>query len=154
MSKEQRISAGAVIVQEGRILLVKHGAARHGRNFLVGPGGRVENDESITQAAVREVKEETGLDVDPYKILFVEDLLSPRNRVIKIWFLCKPIGGQLVDTQNAIDEGIVEARWYSKEELQNEVVYPSILTNTDWRMFFKDSWEAKYLESTVADADL
>ena len=57
-------------------------------------------------------------------------------------------------TQNAIDEGIVEARWYCQEELNEEVVYPSILVSTDWRMFLEDSWEVKYLESKVADADL
>ncbi len=118
------------------------------------PGGRVENNESLIQATAREVKEETGLDVDPYKILFIEDLISPRNRVVKIWFLCKLIGGQLVKTQGAVDEGIVEVGWYRKGELKDEVIYPSILTNTDWRMFLKDSWEVKYLESQVTDADL
>ena len=154
MSRELRISAGAIIIQEERILLVKHGAARHGRNFWVGPGGRVENNESISQAAAREVKEETGLDVSPSKILFVEDLISPRNRVVKIWFLCQPIGGDLIETQSAVDEGIVEARWYRKEELEDEVIYPSILINTDWRAFLQDNWEVKYLESKVTDADL
>ena len=73
MDKEYRIGAGAIIVQEERILLVRHSATVHGHTVLVGPGGHVENDESIIQAAVREVKEETGLDVNPYKILFIED---------------------------------------------------------------------------------
>ena len=154
MDIELRISAGAIIVQGGRILLVRHGAARHGRSFLVGPGGRVEKNESIIQAAAREVKEETGLDVNPYKILLIEDLISRRNRVVKIWFLCRLLGGQLVKTQGAVDEGIVEVGWYYKEELKDEVIYPSILANTDWLMFLKDSWEVKYLESKVADADL
>lgn len=63
-------------------MLVRHGATRHGRSFLVGPGGRVEASESIIHAIAREVKEETGLDVNPYKILFIEDLISPRNRVL------------------------------------------------------------------------
>ena len=153
MDRELRIGAGAIIVQGGRILLVRHGAALHGRSFLVGPGGRVENDESIIQAVTREVKEETGLDVNPYKILFIEDLISRRNRVVKIWLLCRPIGGQLVKTQGAVDEGIIEARWYRKEELKDEVVYPTILASTDWRKFLEDSWEAKYLESKDDDAD-
>ena len=154
MDRELRISAGAIIIQRERILLVKHGAARHGRSFLVGPGGRVENDESIIQAVTREVREETGLDVSPAKILFIEDLISQRNRVVKIWFLCRPIGGQLAKTQDAVNEGIVEARWYRKEELKNEVIYPSILANTDWRKFLEDSWETKYIESKAADTDL
>ncbi|HEX9897244.1 MAG TPA: NUDIX domain-containing protein [Dehalococcoidales bacterium] len=153
MDKECRISAGTVIVQQGRILLVRHGAAFHGRDFLVAPGGGVEHDESIIQAVVREVKEETGLEVDPYKILFIEDMISRRKRVIKIWFLCKIVGGQLEKTQNAIEEGIVESKWYCKAELKDEVVYPSILINTDWHIFLKDSWETKYFENKDDDAD-
>ena len=153
MDKELRISAGAIILHEGRILLVRHGAARHGRSFLVGPGGRIENDESIPQAAAREVKEETGLEVNPGKILFIEDLVSPRYRVVKTWFLCKPAGGKPVVTQNAIDEEIVNAGWYRKEELKNEVVYPSILLDIDWHTFTEDSWETRYLESKGADID-
>ncbi len=141
-------------MQEGKILLVRYGAARHGRSFLVGPGGRVENNESITRAAAREVKEETGLDVSPDKILFIEDLISPHIRVLKIWFLCRLVGGQLAKTPSAVDEGIEEAGWYSKKDLKDEDVYPSILVSTDWQMFLKDGWEAKYLESEVADADL
>src|SRR3990172_6127140 len=109
MDRERRISAGAIVIQRGRILLVRHGAAYHGRGFLVAPGGGVENDESIIQAAVREVKEETGLDVVPRKIVFVEDMISRLKRVIKVWFLCELVGGQLEKTQNAVEEGITES---------------------------------------------
>ena len=153
MNREHRISAGAIIVQGGRILLVRYGDALHGRSYLVGPGGRVENDENIIQAVVREVKEETGLDVTPDKIPFIEDLISQRTRMVKIWVLCRPIGGQLVKTQGAVNEGIIEAKWYHKEELKDEVVYPTILASTDWLKFLEDGWEAKHLESKDADAD-
>jgi ADP-ribose pyrophosphatase YjhB (NUDIX family) len=63
MSREQRIAAGAIIMQEEKILLVRYND-RHGRSYLVGPGGGMHSDdESITQALMREVKEETGLEV-------------------------------------------------------------------------------------------
>lgn len=88
MSREQRIAAGAIIIQEEKILLVRYNE-RHRRSYLVGPGGGVHSDdESITQALMREVKEETGLEVSPCKLLFVEDLLSSCYRMVKIWFLC------------------------------------------------------------------
>ena len=150
MSREQRIGAGAIIIQEEKILLVRYND-RHRRSYLVGPGGGVENDESIIQALVREVKEETGLEVNPYKLLFVEDLLSSRNRHAKIWFLCNTIGGKVKKTQGAVDEGIVEVRWYGRDELNSEVVYPSILLNENWESFFADNWESKYLELRKAN---
>ena len=151
MSKEQRIAAGAIIIQDEKILLVRYNEQHRG-SYLVGPGGGVHSDdESITQALVREVKEETGFEVSPYKLLCVEDLLSSHHRMVKIWFLCNTIGGQLDRTQGAIDEGIVEVKWYRRDELINEIVYPPILMNENWELFFKDSWESKYLELRNAD---
>jgi len=109
------------------------------------------DDESITQALKREVKEETGMEVNPFKLLFVEDLLSSRNRHAKIWFLCNVVGGQVEKTQGAFDEGIIEVRWYGRDKLTNEVVYPSALLNESWESFFSDNFEAKYLGLGVAD---
>ena len=109
------------------------------------------DDESITQALKREVKEETGLEVDPFKLLFVEDFLSSQNKHVKIWFLCNVVGGQVDKTQGAVDEGIVEVKWYGRDELTNEVVYPSVLLDENWELFFTYNFEAKYLGFNVAD---
>ena len=144
MEREHRISAGAIVIQEGEILLVRYKDSE-GPSYLVGPGGGVLSNEGINDAVVREVREETGLEVSPHKILFVEDLLSSRHRIVKIWLLCNVTGGQLARTQGAIEEGITEAGWYRKDQLRNEVVYPSVLLSHDWDTFFKDNWESKYL---------
>jgi 8-oxo-dGTP diphosphatase len=149
LEREHRISAGAIIVQDSRILLVRY-RDNSGNSYLVGPGGGVLSNESIVQAVIREVREETGLEARPYKILFVEDLFSRRYRMIKIWLLCKIIGGQLENTQGAADEGITEVGWYHKDQLQNEVVYPATLLTCDWDSFFGDGWGARYLESRNA----
>lgn len=151
MSREQRIAAGAIIIQEEKILLARYND-RHGKSYLVGPGGGVHSDsESVTQALIREVREETGLEVSPYKLLFVEDLLSSRYRMVKIWFLCNTVGGQVEKTQGAIDEGIVEVRWYGRDELINEVVYPPGIMNENWESFLNDNQGSKYLELRDAD---
>jgi len=131
-------------------LLVRYNDLQ-GKSYLVGPGGGVEDDESIIKALTREVKEETGLEVNPSKILFIEDLVSSKYRFVKIWFLCEPVGGQLMNTQDAIDEGIIEAGWYRKEKLESETVYPPIIMDINWRGFFEDNWEAKYLGLRYAD---
>lgn len=146
MERELRISAGAIVIQGSEILLVRNKDS-DGPSYLVGPGGGVLGNESINQAVVREVREETGLEVSPYRILFIEDLYDSGRRVVKIWFLCNLIGGQLTRTQGAIEEGIIEARWYRKDQLSTEVVYPPGLASCDWDAFFKDNWETKYLDS-------
>jgi 8-oxo-dGTP diphosphatase len=144
MIREYRISAGAIIIENDRLLLVRTNNAREG-NYLVAPGGGVIDDESIYEAAIREVREETGLTVQPIKILFVEDLLSRQHRISKIWFLCQYIGGQLKNTPEALEEGICEIGWYSREQLQNKAVYPTGLMDYDWSKFFINNWETKYL---------
>ena len=145
MEREYRICAGAIVVQENQILLVRYNNS-DGTSYLVGPGGTVLTNEGIYQAVVREVREETGLEVSPQKVLFIEDLLLRRYRIVKIWFLCNLVGGHLVKTQGALDEGITDAAWYRKDQLLSEVVYPPVLSSYDWNAFPQSSWESKYLE--------
>lgn len=116
--KDHRIAAAGVVLHRGKVLLVRY-RNLDGTSFLVGPGGRVKDTEGLTEAIVREVKEETGIEVLPYNMLFVEDLESKNRRMVKIWFICKFIGGKLVKTQEALQEGIVDVNWYSREQLEN-----------------------------------
>ncbi len=150
-----RISAAGIILHDNKILLVRY-KMQDGSSFLVGPGGGVEIEEDMPQALVREVMEETGLDVKPGRMLFVEDLLSRKYRMIKIWFLCTVVGGRLSKTEEATVEGIVDVNWYSKDQLKNEVVYPPALMtpnllDSDWSLFSEKNWETKYLELKQAN---
>jgi 8-oxo-dGTP diphosphatase len=150
MERKHRISTGAIIIHDNKVLLVRYND-RLGKTYLVAPGGGVNNEEGLSQAVVREVKEETGIEAVPNKILCVEDLYSRKYRMVKIWFLCQMVGGQLEKTQGAIDETIIEVKWYAKEELKNEVVYPQIITESNWDLFFNGRWETRYLELRYAD---
>ena len=150
VEREYRISAGAVVIQENQILLVRYNNS-DGTSYLVEPGGAVLTTEGTYQAAIREVREETGLEVSPQKVLFVEDMLSRRYRIVKIWFLCSLVGGQLAKTQGALEEGIIDVAWYHKDQLLNEVVYPPELLRYDWTAFVQNNWESKYLELREVD---
>ncbi|MFH1254050.1 MAG: NUDIX domain-containing protein [bacterium] len=148
--KSYRISAAGIVLHDNKILLVRY-KSQDESSILVGPGGGVELEEDMQQALVREVLEETGLEVKPGKMLFVEDLLSRKYRMIKIWFLCCVVGGQLLKTPEAAVEGIIDVNWYSKDQLKNEVVYPSIIMEPDWNTFEGKCWETKYLALTQAN---
>ena len=150
MEKEHRISAAAIIIQNNKILLVRYRDSSGG-SFLVGPGGGTLSHEGINQTVIREVQEETGLTINPLKILIVEDLLSLQSRMVKIWFLCEIIGGELNYTQGAKEEGIIEVGWYRKEQLKKETVYPSPVMSNDWDSFSSAGWKTMYLELKQAD---
>ena len=151
MEREPRISAGGIVIEDHRILLVRYCDRPDGNSYLVAPGGAALIDERLDTAAVREVEEETGLIVAPRRILFVEDLLSKRHRITKVWFLCDAIGGQLQPTPGALEEGITEVGWFRRQQLVREVVYPRVLLDYNWGSFSAPAWEARYIEMSQAD---
>jgi len=67
------------------------------------PGGFIEYGETAEHAAIRETKEETGLDVEIIKLVGVysDPMRDPRGHIISIAFLAREIGGNLVASDDA-----------------------------------------------------
>jgi len=123
----------------------------------VGPGSGIQFNEGLPQASIREVKEETSLIVQPGSMLFIEDLQAQHYRMIKFWFFCTMVGGQLVQTQEAKEEDIIEVNWFSKDDLKNEIVYPTIIRILIGKYFLKITgkqnildWKRSIFKSDVA----
>ena len=144
MPLPHRIAAGAIILREGKILLVRY-AHSQGGCYLVAPGGAVQETEELADAAVRETREETGLTVAVTKPLVVENLVCSSYRMCKTWFLGNVIAGQVHDTQGARDEGITQAEWFSLDDLRAETVYPAILMRFDWSSFASPDWVVRWM---------
>lgn len=127
-----RISAGAFVEHDGRLLLVRH--FRPDRyDFWVAPGGGVIGTESLAAAAAREVHEETGLAVEPDRLVYVEEFHNPHMRYCKFWFTARWCGGTLsVDQPGATGEHIVEAAWHTRAEVARLAVFPSVLQGDYW----------------------
>ncbi|MFN7991458.1 MAG: NUDIX hydrolase [Candidatus Micrarchaeia archaeon] len=102
----------AVLIEDGRILLIKRASEPFKGEWAV-PGGRIEDDETAEQCLVREMKEETGLDVVPLKMtgLYSDPERDPRL-VIAAAYLVRRVGGVL---KAGDDAG--EARWVDLEKL-------------------------------------
>jgi 8-oxo-dGTP diphosphatase len=124
-----RISAGAIVEHEGRLLMVRH--VRPGRyDFWVAPGGGVEGDERLEEAAAREVREETGLEVEVGRLLYIEDLVSPDCRYVKFWFAAQLLGGAFdLSHPQARAEHVADAAWLSPQDLAGKPVFPELLSD-------------------------
>jgi ADP-ribose pyrophosphatase YjhB (NUDIX family) len=112
-----------VINNDRKILLVKH--RKGSRQYWVLPGGRLEYGETFQECAVRELKEETGLDVKVDKMIFVSEAIAPdRSRhIVNIYLLAHVIGGQM----QLGDEAVLTAvDFLSINELKNLTLYPPI----------------------------
>jgi 8-oxo-dGTP diphosphatase len=93
--KHFRIGVFAVIFERGRVLL----ALRRDIGWWNLPGGGLEIGETVEEAVVREVREETGLEVAVDRLIGVYS--KPQKQEIVLSFLCHVIGGQLTTTEES-----------------------------------------------------
>jgi 8-oxo-dGTP diphosphatase len=111
------VGVGAIIVENGRVLLIKRGKAPLLGHWSI-PGGMLELGETLRQGAEREALEETGLVVRATDLLGVFDRIVPDEtkrtlyHYVLIDFLCERVSG---DVQSAGDAS--DARWFLPEEL-------------------------------------
>lgn len=110
---------GVLIEMEGGVVLIKRG--HHPKKDLWAlPAGFIEADESIEEAAVRECKEETNLDIELIEMFHVDSFPNdptPQSGII-IFYRAKPVGGVLQPGDDAI-----EAEVYRPDALPVDVAF-------------------------------
>jgi ADP-ribose pyrophosphatase YjhB (NUDIX family) len=107
------IGVGAVVIVEGRVVLVKRA-----HEPLLGhwnlPGGGVELGETLEAACAREVREETGLEVRVGPVIDVFDRITFDERgtvqyhFVLVDYLCHPAGGSLHRGSDASDVALAD----------------------------------------------
>ena len=104
------------VIDEGRILLTK----RDDFEVWCLPGGGVEDGESMAEAAIRETKEEAGIDVELTRLVGVYSRIGGMwNDVHAVLFAAKPVGGAL-----KIQPGeTIEVRYFPFEEIPDELLF-------------------------------
>jgi 8-oxo-dGTP diphosphatase len=111
------VGVGAVIVEGSRVVLIRRGRAPAAGEWSI-PGGVMEIGETVREAVVREVREETGLVVKPGELLGVFDRLlrdednRARYHYVLIDFLCQRMDEELRAVGDA-----AEAGWFTWEEV-------------------------------------
>ncbi len=115
MEKEK--SCGAIVINKNnKILLVHHNAGHW--DF---PKGHIENRETEEQTAIREVKEETNIDIIINNKYRYTTSYSPKENVMKevVYFLAQNID----EDKNPQLEEVSEVKWFTFEEAMNTITY-------------------------------
>jgi 8-oxo-dGTP diphosphatase len=130
--KPVRVSAKAIIIAGGKILLLKH-EDKDGDWYSL-PGGGQENGETLIEALIRECQEEINATVEVKDILFIRDYIGknhefkdeeePGTHQVEIMFECSitdtylPVAGANPDSTQK------EVLWVDLAELSNLRFYP------------------------------
>jgi 8-oxo-dGTP diphosphatase len=115
--KRPLLGVGALILDGDRILM-----AQRGKQPLLGwwslPGGALETGELLAEAIRREVREETGLEIEPLGVVEIferimrDDQGQPEYHYVLIDYLCRVIGGTLRAGDDVCCVG-----WVERDEL-------------------------------------
>jgi ADP-ribose pyrophosphatase YjhB (NUDIX family) len=138
------VGVGAVVIEQGRALLVQRGTEPAKGQWSI-PGGLIDVGESLREAVAREVREETGLVVEPLELVELIDRIHRHGDRVRYHYviadyLCRVVGGTLLAASDADAVRWVErAEWTSPGALGIEPVTARVI-EAGWQ-------RAKALES-------
>ena len=131
------VGVGGVVVHENRVLLVQRGREPLKGQWSI-PGGLIDVGESLREAVIREVKEETGLDVEPVELVELLDRIYREGEKVRYHYviadyLCRVTGGALGAASDADAVRWVErAEWNSHSALCLDPITTRVI-ETAWQ---------------------
>jgi 8-oxo-dGTP diphosphatase len=124
-SRHPGVGVGVALVEEGKILLVRRGHDP-GKGLWAVPGGKVDFGETLREAAVREVREETGLEVEVGRVIWAGEHVSDDVHIVLIDFLGTVTGGALEAADDAD-----RAEWVALTEAADYPLTPTMYDLVD-----------------------
>ena len=126
-----------ILEQDDKILLFYRTDGYFKDGWWVLPAGHIEENETATQAVVREAKEELGIDVDVKDVAFVHIVhnLVGENKRMDLYFLIKDFQGEL---QNLEPSKCTDMQFFRKDKLPFQKIAPTTL------QALQSIWTKKY----------
>ena len=126
------VGVGGVVVDRGRVLLVRRGTEPLRGHWSL-PGGLIEVGEALADALIREVKEETGLEVRTVELIELLDRIHREGERVRYHYviadyLCIVTGGELRASSDADEVRWVErAEWNSHSALRLDPITARVI---------------------------
>lgn len=121
-----KVRVGGIVTRDSKILLVKH--RRRGLSYWAFPGGAVRDFETLPDALAREMREETGLEVKPGRLVYIVETFDPRGQSIHTLNLLylADIVGEAGPVAEGPGEHLDVAQFVPLDELGGLKLYPEI----------------------------
>jgi len=135
---ETRITSRVIIYQDNKILLSRN----QGLDYWYPGGGGWKYGEDLLECCIREVKEETNLDIDVMDLIYVQEFYSPqkKTRNLELFFLAYPKTGaqhnQFHHDQDTDNRLLVEEnKWFSEQDITKikDKIFPQFIRDQFWQ---------------------
>src|SRR5579872_4205287 len=111
------IAVSAAVFRDGRVLIVRR-AQPPAAGLYTLPGGVVELGETLVEAAMREILEETGLEIAPLTLVgYRQVIIRDGHGRVERHFVILPFAARWVAGDITLNEELAEARWLELPEL-------------------------------------
>jgi 8-oxo-dGTP diphosphatase len=105
------LAVSAAIFRDGRVLIVRRARAP-AKSIYTLPGGGVELGETLEQAVIREIREETALDIEPVELVgFRQAIARDAGGRVERHFVILPFAARYVAGEVSLNEELSEAHW-------------------------------------------
>lgn len=107
-----KVIVGGIIEKDGKYLLVQEAKKKCYKKWNF-PAGHLDFNESLTEGAIREIKEETGCDVELNGICYIANRIMEDDLFVMIAFNCKLINENITFDK----EEILDVKWFEYNEI-------------------------------------
>ncbi|GEK46570.1 hypothetical protein HPA02_08530 [Bisbaumannia pacifica] len=124
------VGVAALVIREGRCLLVCRGKAPNAGRWAL-PGGRLRHGESLAEGALRELREETGVEADALGVAEISEVRAASHHYVLITQACRWRRGEGVAADDASALG-----WFALGELDalGEALLPAVRSLVERRL--------------------
>lgn len=122
--KNPRIRVAAVIVRNNTLLLAEH--RKDNQTYYLLPGGGLDHGETLHDALVRELWEETRLRIQPGRLLFLIESIAPdaSRHVVQLAFAATIEGN--AEPSKGVDPRVIRAAFFPAEQLPALPMFPPL----------------------------
>lgn len=125
-----RLRAAAVCLRGGRVLLVRHHPEGVAEPYWVPPGGGVRLGETLVDAALRELEEETGYAGEVAGVFGAREVFKQAGTVHEVFLRVGLAEDAPEAPSSPVEHVLKEARWLAPKDLAGATVYPGAAR--DW----------------------